>query len=718
MATDSSYHYLNSSGLQLGWFYSGLAIFTFFTGCIAALAVLANDLYFWRQSPFYISPYLFGLAFVLGASHRVIGLMAIIAILPLSAGVGQQFNAYFGTSFMTLPNQGLDLVSGFFLGAIASYLVTAAIHRKTPKLILSEIQFTVPWPLALVIVMVTCSTTIAIARNIYQSAATTSVKGVLFNLVHFRPVDWHTDFMPISDWVAYALAVSMVGIVLAYLINQPNRIQIIFRPLIVGLLAAVTLAVAQAITGIGLPEHLLTFRKDFFGYATIGFQPDLHAFAGYMLLGAIGLIGYLNTLSKPSTERTIVLVTIALCWFGLVLSKSRALLLLAIATVAILVLYSVWKNNKKLFPKILISAIVMLILVSWLIGYYSNSLSGIPVLALLGQLANEFKSRDLTSWSLFSGIFGSRFEIWEAAIRMWWEFPLLGTGQGTFYRYSAIPSFGKSHFLIFNNGENAHNYFLQTLTETGFIGVTVFFLALIFPLIGSSSRRIFFPGLVGLVSLFLGNIFSHSFLVRENLLLASVLVGLTYSLNNASSISMPVNFKDKLKVHEGFKKKLMITSIFAFLLIPIVEAVVSFGKIPFVYGYFCKQRAPIDSDGWTRGAYVLTFPINLTKIQLNVNSIPYIQHYQNVNLELNTYWLKRYSSGHADKLQLGSELYPLISSENMEVTIPILRNQSYGIADDFELEMRTSKCYSPRNMGDSVDSRLLGIKIQSLQAFK
>jgi hypothetical protein len=54
----------------------------------------------------------------------------------------------------------------------------------------------------------------------------------------------------------------------------------------------------------------------------------------------------------------------------------------------------------------------------------------------------------------------------------------------------------------------------------------------------------------------------------------------------------------------------------------------------------------------------------------------------------------------------------------MEITIPLLRNQSSGSADDFELEIRTSKCYSPRNMGDSVDSRLLGIKIQSLQVFK
>jgi len=126
----------------------------------------------------------------------------------------------------------------------------------------------------------------------------------------------------------------------------------------------------------------------------------------------------------------------------------------------------------------------------------------------------------------------------------------------------------------------------------------------------------------------------------------------------------------------------------------------------------------MDADGWTRGAYILTLPINMTKVLLNVSGLPYIQHHQNVNLELNTYWLRRYNSGYVEKLQLSSALYPVTSSKDMEITIPLLKNQSSSPVDDFELEIHTSRCYSPRNMGDSVDSRLLGIKIQSLQVFK
>jgi O-antigen ligase len=485
-----------------------------------------------------------------------------------------------------------------------------------------------------------------------------------------------------------------------------------------GLIIASLMGVFQAITGLGLPENLLNFRKDHLGYAVIGFQPDLHAFAGHMLLGAVGLWGYFYS-GISRHERKLVALVIALSWVGLILSKSRALLLIAVAAMLIWLVWSLWQKKSRFFlPSIAILAAVISIFVA-LIFNYSNSFSGIPVLSWLGELANEFKDRDLTSWSLFSGIFGSRFEIWEAAIRMWWEFPLMGIGQGNFYRLSEIASFSKSHFLILNRGENAHNYFLQTLTETGIVGIVIITAALIFPLIAAAKKILLLPAICALGGLFLGNIFSHSFLVRENLLLAAVLVGLTYSVVGTSRFSMSSPCcKDEISKPKRLKSKMIFASISTLLFISVLEVVFSFGKMPFTYGYFCQQKASMDADGWTRGAYILTLPINMTKVLLNVSGLPYIQHHQNVNLELNTYWLRRYNSGYVEKLQLSSALYPVTSSKDMEITIPLLKNQSSSPVDDFELEIHTSRCYSPRNMGDSVDSRLLGIKIQSLQVFK
>ena len=696
-----------------------LSAFAIFAGLMASGSVFLNDLYFWGQSSHYINPYLCFIAFLLAYSPRAWGLAIVIFLFPLSAGLGTQLNAYLGAQFLILPNAGLDLVAGFFLGSALKVIsrVSQLLGKKGSQDVATLLKSLVPWPIALVIVMITISTAIAISRNVYQSAAATSFKGLLFNLVHFRPIGWHDDYMPISDWIAYALAVAMIILVIGQTKNQENKNQMIFRPIMAGLIVAALMGVSQAITGIGLPENLLSFRKDQLGYAVIGFQPDLHAFAGHMLLGAVGLWGYLYSgISK--LERKLVLLAVSLCWVGLILSKSRALILLALAAMFVwLIWYLCQKKRRFVLPTIAL-AIVVISIFTALIFNFSSSLSGIPVLSWLGELANEFKSRDLTSWSLFSGIFGSRFEIWEAAIRMWWEFPLMGIGQGNFYRLSEIASFSKSHFLILNHGENAHNYFLQTLTETGLVGVAVFAFVLLTPFFGVKNNRMLMPETIAMISLFFGNIFSHAFLVRENFLLASVLVGLAYVLTSPIKTSVELDYKDEIINIGGSIQCKVVASICVVMFISTIEIFFSFGKMPFAYGYFCKQKGSMDTDGWTRGAYILTMPINMTGVLLNVSSLPYIQHRQNVNLEVNAYWVKRYSSGYVEKLQLASLLFPVQSSRDLEIAIPFPGNQSSGPGDNFELEVQTSKCYSPRNMGDSVDSRLLGVKIQSLQVFK
>jgi O-antigen ligase len=696
-----------------------LAAFAILAGLVASGSVFLNDLYFWSQSGHYINPYLCLMAFFLAFGPKLWGLASIIFLLPLSAGLGNQLNAYLGTQFLILPNAGLDLAAGFFMGYALRVIsrVPQLLGKKRSQDFVALLRELVPWPIALVIIIITISTAIAISRNVYQSAAATSFKGLLFNLVHFRPIGWNDDYMPISDWIAYALAVAMIIVVIGQLRDQENKNQIIFRPIMAGLIVAALMGISQAITGLGLPENLLSFRKDQLGYAVIGFQPDLHAFAGHMLLGAVGLWGYFYSgISK--FERKLVLFAVAMCWVGLILSKSRALFLLALAAMFVWLLWSLWQKKSHLFLPAIAFLVGVISIFIVLIFNYSDYLSGIPVLSWLGKLANEFKGRDLTSWSLFSGIFGSRFEIWEAAIRMWWEFPLMGIGQGNFYRLSDIASFSKSHFLILNHGENAHNYFLQTLTETGVIGTLTIIAGLVFPLIAISNKRLLLPAICALGGLFLGNIFSHSFLVRENLLLAAVLFGMTYSFVGASGSTMQQSHKSDIQAREGIKRGMIVASIFTLLLISALEIFFSFGKMPFSYGYFCKQKVPMDADGWTRGAYVLTLPINMTNVLLNVNGFPYMRHHQNVNLELNTYWLRRYNSGYVEKLQLASLTYPVTSPEDLEIAIPFSRNQSASPTDNFELEISTSKCYSPRNMGDSVDSRVLGIKIQTLQALK
>jgi O-antigen ligase len=680
----------------------GLAIFALLACTIASISVLLNDLYFWGQSPHYINPYLFLITFLMALPRKTRGFMGCIFLLPLSAGLGSQLNAYLGSSFLVLPNAGLDLVAGFFIGSLVGSLRSLGSFFDTKGSSSCNANFIktlAPWPVALVMAMITISTAIAISRNIFQSATQASLKGLLFNLVHFRPIDWHDDYMPISDWIAYALALAIIAVVIGYLKNHSNRNQIIFRPLIGGLVLAALMGILQATTGLGLPESLLSFRKDQLGYAVIGFQPDLHAYAGHMLLGAIGLWGYFYS-GLSRYERQIIVFVIALSWIGLILSKSRALLIFATIVMFIWLIYHLWREKRHLVVPILILSLSSVGIFLALIFINSNSLAGIPVLSWLGELANQFKSRDLTSWSLLSGIFGARFEIWEGALRMWSQFPLMGVGQGDFYRLSDIASFSRSNFLILNHGENAHNYFLQTFTETGLIGASIFLLAFVVPFSILKNQRIAFPAAIALMSLLLGNIFSHSFLVRENLMLGAVLIGALYLFYEEKAVISPYR-----------SRKTLLIGIFLSILVLIFgawEVYGSFGKKPFERGYYCYLGKDLQTDGWSSGQFEIQVPANVNSILLQLHTErPKALKDQ---LGISIFALKN-GVGEAVSLVEGNFLG---SQDGMhELKVPEqLADQS------FRLVVRSSECYTPRNLGISSDARRLGMRVGNLELNK
>ena len=680
-----------------------LAIFGLMAGLVASVSVLLNDIYFWGQSHHYITPYLFLAAFLLALPRKPLGLMGCIFLLPLSAGLGGQLNAYLGTPFLVLPNPGLDLVAGFFLGSLVRFLPDIATWLKSNdkgRQLAANIGQLLPWPVALVIVMITLSTAIAISRNVYQSAAATSFNGLLFNLVHFRPIGWHDDYMPIADWIAYALVVAMIALVIGYLKERPNKNQIIFRPLIAGLIVAAVMGIVQAITGLGLPESLLVFRKDLFGYAAIGFQPDLHAYAGHMLLGAVGLWGYFS-ITHSKLERQFILCAVTLSWVGLVLSKSRALFLLAFIAMFIWLLFYLWKTKRHLLIPFALASITLFSALLIVLLNYAQSLNAIPVLSWLGELATGLKGTDLTSWSLVSGLFGARFEIWEGALRMWWEFPLMGVGQGNFYRLSDIASFSKSHYLILMGGENAHNYFLQTLTEIGLLGVSIFLLAFAAPFSTLKNQRVALPALIALLSIFLGNIFSHSFLVRENLMLGALLVGAIYSFyGDKAAMSAHANFRKSLPIG-------LFLSILA-MLFGAREVYGSFGKEPFEKGYYCYLRKDLQTDGWSSGHFEVQVPANVHSIHLQFG----IERPKALREQLDVRFFSL-TNGREGAILLEKDGSLDGKDQMYELIVP---NQL--VDQGFRLVVRSSECFTPRNLGMSTDARRLGIRIVNLELKK
>lgn len=678
-----------------------LAGFGLFCAFIASLAVLGNDAYYLTHHGLTPSVALFLLAFIIGVISEIWGLAIVLALLPLTAGIPNLLNTLFGVSALAMPNPGLDLVAGL----LSAYFIRALLRRVRQQQALSSETnssfATSPWPVGLVILVITASVALAIARNLYLSATSTSIRGVFFNLVHFRPIDWRADYLPMGNWVAYALAVGLIILVISALkkFDSEIRNQWIFRSLMAGLVISASAGLIQAATGWGLPEMQLQFRKDAFGYAAMGLQPDLHAFAAHMLLGVVGLWGYF-LVCKNRAQKFLVAVTFLLCTAGLIASKSRASLLIALIALAILGLIYFYRHSKKLF-------VISLIIFAVVIGILLLGAGSVPGLAWVGELMTQMQSRRLDSLSDLGGMMGSRFEIWSAVANMFSAYPLMGVGEGEFYRLSSNISFARSEFLQLNRGENAHNYFLQVLAENGLVGIAVFTLAFIVPYRASQNKQWILPACIGLLSLFLGNIFAHSFLVRENLLLGATLLGLLYSLSDMRTS----NTANHLPVIAGRSGLLGLLATLALLLGIVIEISSSFGKMPFKAGADCFVKdVRSSSDGWTSGAWEELLPKGAKGVELDgFPNRPNIQKQALTGRLEMLVWIPG-----RGKVLVNARDYEWTTNTPMKLDLdmPAEYDNSPHVKS---VRLQLSSCYTPRNLGVNTDGRRLGVQIENVR---
>jgi O-antigen ligase len=678
-----------------------LAVFGLVCAFMASLAVLANDAYYFAHHGLTPSVALFLLAFIIGLSSEVWGLALVIALLPLTAGIPNLLNTLLGTNALAMPNPGLDLVAGLLLAHLIKVVMGKV--RQDQGLLKGQSSWLAssPWPLGLVMLMITASVVLAISRNIYLSATSTSLRGVVFNLIHFRPMDWRADYLPLGNWVAYSLAVGLIILVIAKLksIDSEKRNSWIFRSLMLGLAISVITGLIQAATGWGLPEALLQFRKDAFGYAAIGLQPDLHAFAAHMLLGVVGLWGYF-LVCKSKAERLCIAILFLLCSAGLIASKSRASLFIAIIALMVLGLIYCYRHSKKFFIGSLIVFIAVVCVV--LLGAGS-----IPGLDWVGELTTQMQSRRLDSLSDLGGMMGSRFEIWSAVANMFSAYPLMGVGEGEFYRLSSNISFARSEFLQLNRGENAHNYFLQVLAENGLVGIAVFAITFVVPYRACQNKQLILPASIGLLSLFLGNVFAHSFLVRENLLLGAALLGLLYSLSGLTTTSA-ITY---LPVDSVRSRVLVLSAVIVLLVGAAIEVITSFGKIPFKAGADCFVKDVRSyPDGWTSGAWEELLPKGAKSIELIAltNRIDIQKHAISGRLEM-LVWIPG-----RGKVPVNVRDYEWTT--NVPMTLRLDMPTEYDDSPHVKsARLELSSCYTPRNLGVNTDGRRLGVKIENVQ---
>jgi O-antigen ligase len=459
--------------------------------------------------------YFIGMFFIALCLKQRTSIMLFVFSLPLAPDFHLQLEAVLKPSvtyFVSHP--ALDLVAGLCLGL---WVKQIWLNKKVGAVFPAA-----PWPLGLLVITLAASVSVAIIRNLeVTQTSEISVFTAFEQLVRFKLINAPNDYLPVVDLLNYCFAILTITLLVPFLksFDTREREEIIFKPLILSLIASALWGIFQSLSGIGLSEITLDYLRSDFGYGAQGFQPDLHAFAAVMLIGTVGILGFLRKANKQ--DALLGYVCLAVCWAALILSKSKTSFVLAVLSNGAFMIVLLKSNGVQLqktlyFVVAALGGLFFLLLFAKDLGWAKT---------LVGLIFTP------ESWSFdyLNKVLVYRPELFRAALLMFSDAPIFGVGQGNFFRLSSNIDLSHSAYMVQKGGENAHNYFLQTLAETGLVGASVFVVALSWPFFQVDRLSILIVPSVAIFSVFLGNVFSHSLLVRPNLILLAVFLALLYA---------------------------------------------------------------------------------------------------------------------------------------------------------------------------------------------
>ena len=558
---------------------AAFASFAIFITGMALLSLFGSYGYWWLQSVRGPSVIYFNIALICALFSRRKATILLIFCLPLLPTLHYQLELILHPRvkyFISYP--GIDAIAGFCSGVYFRHVV------ETRTWLIKKA--TIPWPFGLLLFVLTMSTALAITRNLWQSATPFTLLDLGYNILRFKVMDKANDYAPIADLLVYSFAGLVAIVILNTIQGEKDKDSLFFKPIIYGVIVSACWGFFQAYSSFGLSDLTRKYRQDEFGFGAEGFQPDIHAFAGHMLIGAVGLSGYL-VYNASGRMRYLATFASILGWIAIVLSKSRASLLFAVLLTIVFGLF-VLKSRRTQSSKGFLIPVLLLALVTasaFVASYYF----------WLGAFFSELENTDISNFETVNLLLRWRLEFHRAALLMFEAFPWMGVGQGNFFRLSTILELTHSNWLAERPGNNAHNYFLQTLAETGVIGVGSFILVFVWPLFNVSDRKKLVPAIMLILSVFLGNIYSHSLLIRENLYLLSIFIAFMYALTYESLAS------DVTQASRSVRSNTMRLFVALFIIaiasyFVAVEVASSFYKMPFKYAGHCHLGATVEKN--------------------------------------------------------------------------------------------------------------------------
>ena len=619
-----------------------------------------------------VSFWLCAVTFAISIASIRAGLLAAVLLVTVSPSLHQQLGAVLGLKLHAWTAPGVDCG----IGLVAAWVLRGGLSTVRPIL-------QAP-PAAAVLALhlwIACSASVAVLRNLWQSASEFSLRGLASYAWMVRRIGLLDDYLPLQDLYFYSVATVLLFCTCSVVAREGGRlVRALAGAVLLGGVANAAFAAWQRATGKGWAVGDLKIEVN-------AFWPDIHSFGPFMATAILLGVGLLVSRKGSLAQRAAVAVAIGISAIGLYLSGSRSTLLILSLVLAGGALWAALalRGRKRIVPLAVASLVLFGVGLLFVRGY-----RGVSVASMGAAL-------DVLNFQSLNVALSHRPEIWTAAAKMYSGFPLFGLGQGAFVRLSSIAQFSESGTLERLGGGGAHNYFLQSFVELGPVGSGLFALVLV-PVARLGRDNLRLVSFYGLVGIAIGNLYAHSLLVREMLMLAAIFAGayLWEAKTLAPARWRPVGAR-------GIRAATV--ALLALALAAFVEVAFSFGRYPFVYGLRCQEARPLTWDHWTQGTLRVPVPPESSIVQM-------VLHADRLDLERRPLDVALAIVDQDGQRRLErTETFDLKDRGPRSISLEVDAQASSKLL----LEVRPSHCYVPLNLGRGHDGRHLGVRVEALE---